>query len=325
MKKGIFIIIFSVSLFSYSQENVSINDSVYFESMRNKFNVKLEFDNDIETYEFNAMNSNYSIRPNTSLRTLIGFNYRFLGFKIGFSPQLFKSEDYDKKGDTRVFKMKVDFFYKKWVQSFEYSDVKGYYVENAFDENSNYSILPNLKTQVIRGKTRYSFNDSFSFKAVLNQIDIQRKSAGSFVPGLTYEYFKISDASSLTKIKSFNFIVDAYYLYTFVIHRKWYSNLGLAPGLGYGYSKLTEGEANHVSTSNDFILNFNSLISLGYNSKYFYGGLTYNLIATSLDNSSVINFDSVRSVFNVSIGYRFNAPKAIKSSFDWIEDNTPLK
>jgi len=119
--------------------------------------------------------------------------------------------------------------------------------------------------------------------------------------------------------------VDAYYLYTFVIHRKWYSNLGLAPGLGYGYSKLTEGEANHVSTSNDFILNFNSLISLGYNSKYFYGGLTYNLIATSLDNSSVINFDSVRSVFNVSIGYRFNAPKAIKSSFDWIEDNTPLK
>ena len=55
MKKRIFIIIFSMSLFSYSQENVSIIDSVYFESMRNKLNVKIEFDNDIETFEFNDL------------------------------------------------------------------------------------------------------------------------------------------------------------------------------------------------------------------------------------------------------------------------------
>ncbi len=325
MNKQFFIIFFSLSIFSYSQENISINDSVYVESMRNKFNVKLEFDNDLETFEFNNIDNNYSVKPNISIRTLIGFNYRFLSFKIGYSPNLFKSKDYDKKGDTNVFKLSFDVFYKKWVQTFEYSEVKGYYVENIFDENSNYIILPNLKTQVIRGITRYSFNDKFSLKAVRNQIDIQRKSAGSFVPSLMYEYFKISDNTDLIKIQSVNFIVDVNYIYTFVINKKWYSNIGLAPGLGYGFNKLTKGEANNITTSNDFILNFKSLISLGYSSKYFYGGIAYKLIARSSVDDSVINFDSLRSIINISIGYRFKPPKAIKNNFDWVEDRTPLK
>ncbi len=325
MKNIIFIIIFSVSLYSYAQGNVTIIDSVYFESMRNKFNVKLEFDNDIETFEFNDIDNKYSVKPNTSLRTLIGFNYRFLSLKIGFSPKLFKSKDYDEKGDTRVFKLSFDVFYKKWIQTFEYSDMKGYYIENLFDENNNYIVLPNLKTQVIRGITRYSFNDKFSLKAVRNQIDIQRKSAGSFVPSLMYEYFKISDNTNLIKIQSVNFIVDVNYIYTFVINKKWYTNVGLAPGLGYGFNKLTEGEGGNETMSNDFILNFKSLISLGYSSKYFYGGITYKLIATSSVDDSVINFDSLRSIINISIGYRFKPPKAIKNSFDWVEDRTPLK
>lgn len=325
MRKLIFIIIFSLSLFSYSQENVIINDSIYFESMRHKFNVKLEFDNDIETFEFNDYYSSYSIKPNTSLRTLIGFNYRFLSLKIGYSPKLFKSEDYSKKGDTRVFKISFDIFYKKWLQTFEYSDIKGYYIEEIIDNNYNYIILPNLKTQIIRGKTRFNINDKFSLKAVINQTEIQRKSAGSFVPSITYEFFKISDTSIFEKIQSFNIILDANYIYMFVINKKWYSNIGLAPGLGYGFNKLTEGEANNITTSNDIILNFNSVVSLGYSSNYFFGGLTYKLTSTSIDKDSIIKFDSVRSIFNVSIGYRFKAPKVIKNSFDWVEDKNPFK
>lgn len=324
MKKRIFIIIFSVTIFSYSQENVSINDSVYYESMRHKFNVKLILDNDIETFEFNDLFTSYSVRPNTSLRTLVGLNYRFLSFKIGYSPKLFKSDDYLKKGKTEVFKISFDIFLKKWIQTFEYSVVKGYYGEDVNNENNDYIIFPKLNTYLFRGKTGYSFNDKLSIKAILNQVEIQRKSAGSFVPSFTYEYFKISDNSEYIDIQSINFIVDLNYMYTFVIYNKWYSNISLAPGLGYGFNESTEGEVYYVTKSNDFILNFNSIISLGYSSEYFYGGLTYKFVATSADKDSVINFDSVRSVFNVSIGYRFKPPKFVKRSFDWIEDKTPL-
>ncbi len=328
MKKAIIIFVFSIPIFSFSQVGGSNNSIEYFDSMRDKLNLKLEFDNDLETFEFNDQIIKYSVKPNTSLRTVLGFNYRFLGFKIGYSPKFLAPEDFEKKGRTKVFKISTDIFIRRWVQSFEYSDVKGYYVEEIGNSDENQdnpaiTVLPNLKSQIIRGKTSFVVNKNLSTKAIINQVEIQRKSAGSFVPSLTYVFFNFSDVNSLTQTQSLNFIFNANYTYTFIINRKWYANIGLAPGIGVGINELTENET--VLKSNDIIVNFNSNINLGYNSKNFYAGISYKLEVSTPGEESVIEYDSIRSVFNLSFGYRFNPPKFLKKSFDWVSNHTPLK
>tara|TARA_B100000809_G_scaffold266761_3_gene331336 strand:+ start:1403 stop:2371 length:969 start_codon:yes stop_codon:yes gene_type:complete len=315
---------------SFSQKKDSISNVVYFESMRDKFNLKLEFDNDIVTFEYNDLVLQYSVRPNTSVRTVLGFSYRFIGLKIGYSPKLLAPEDFDKKGETKVFKISTNIFIKRWIQTLEYAKVEGYYIQEfengdeVFD-NTTYIILSDLKTQVIRGKTSFVLNQNLSMRAIINQVEIQRKSAGSFMPSLSYEFFNLSDVYTMFKTQSFNFVFNANYIHTFVINKRWYANLGFAPGIGFGINKLTEGEFSIITKSNDLIVNFNSFVNLGYNSKNFYAGISYELDASIPSEESVVKYSSVRNVFNLSIGYRFNPPRFLEKSFDWVTEHTPLK
>lgn len=334
IKKIIFVFFLSFRLFVYSQEESLSSSSSYFETMRNKMNLKFEFDNDLETFEFDNDDFSYSVKPNTNLRMSVALNHKFLNLKIGFSPNFLKKGDSDLKGKTKLFKLNFDFFFlKNWIQTFEVSNVKGYYIEDITDyenldniQNNDYILLPNMQTKIFRGITRYNFNEDFSIKAMLNQSEIQRKNAGSFIPSYTYEYFKLTEPDSFYKLESVNFILNAGYFYTFVFDKKWYVNIGAAPGIGLGFNKLrTEQEKDKESEwSSDFIFDMRGFIDLGYNSRFFFGGISFSGIGTTRSDTSVIKFDSVRSVFKVFIGYRFKAPKFVNKSFDWIEDVNPL-
>lgn len=334
MKKILFFFFLSYRLLIYSQVDSLFTKSDYFETMQSKLNLKFDLDNDLETFEFEDGDYNYSVKPNTGLRMSFAVNHKFLNLRVGFSPK-FLTGDSDLKGNTKVFKFHMDFFFlKKWVQTFEVSNIQGYYMEDVSDYNNfnlfpdtEYLILPHAKTRVYRGVTSYNFNDNYSLKAVLNQNEIQRKSAGSFVPSYTYEYFKLTTRSFFQKAQNVNFILNASYYYTFVINKKWYSNLALSPGIGYGFNKLTtEGvDKDEINWNGKIIYNINSLIGLGYNSNSFFGGITLSGIATSYDDIAIIKLKSVRSFVKVSIGYRFKSPKFVNKSFDWIEEVNPIK
>lgn len=334
MLKSIFFLLFITPLLVISQEVQDGFADRYIESMQSKLNVNLALDNDIETFEFNDGISSYSVKPNTSSRILIGVNHDFLTIRVGFSPKFLADDASETKGSTKVFKINMDIFFNKWVQTFEVSDIKGYYIDDVSDPgnfnipaDTEYIILPHLKTRTFRGITRYNFNDNFSFKALLNQNEIQRKSAGSFVPSFTYEYFKLSDKTSIQELKSVNLIINAGYFYTFVINKKLYANLGISPGLGYGFNKLTTEfeDDKFIDKNTEFIFNMNSLIGLGYNSKSFFGGVFLRGIATTHDDNSIVKFDSVRGIVKIFIGYRFGTPKFVNQSFDWMKDKNPIK
>ena len=333
MLRLILISILSVPLFCFSQENISFLDSTYFETMRTKLNLKIGLDNDIETFEFDDGDFKYSVRPNTDLRMIIGLNHKFLNLKIGFSPKFLASDESSKKGSTKVFKIALTMFIKKWVQGFDYSNISGYYIEDISDidlslsEKMDYVILPDMRTIKIRGSTSYKFNDKFSIRSILNQSEIQRKSTGSFIPGLVYEYFKISGKSSILEIESVNLILTAAYFYTFVLKKNWYFNLSAGPGIGVAFNKLLNEDVDGKTTSwtNAVIFNLGSHLGFGYNSESFFGGISYRINATTQDKNSVVKFDSVQGIFNIFFGYRFKSPKVVDRSFNWIEGKTPVK
>ena len=333
MFRSILILLIISPLLCFSQENISFSDATYFETMRTKLNLKIGLDNDIETFEFDDDDSKYSVRPNTDLRMTIGINHKFLNLKFGFSPKFLASDESSKKGSTKVFKLAFTIFIKNWIQGFDYSNIGGYYIEDISDinlslsERPDYIILPDMRTIKIRGSTSYKFNDKFSLRSILNQSEIQRKSAGSFIPSFVYEYFKISGKSSILKIESVNLILAASYFYTFVIKKNWYFNLSAGPGIGLAFNKLLNEDVDRKTTdwSNAVIFNLGSHLGFGYNSESFFGGISYRINAATQDKNSVVKFDSVQGIFNVFFGYRFGSPKFVDKSFDWIEGKIPVK
>jgi len=328
-----FIVLPAISMAQLQKDDTS-ND--FYTKMNNTLNFRLDLDNDLRTFEFQDENGTYSIKPNTNLRLALALNYRFISLKVGYSPDFLAGSDSELKGNTKVFKLSLDIFYRDLMQNFDYNRVKGYYVEDFEDRNLNmiqnsnkYTILPDLKTLSITGTTWYRFNENYSFKAVANQNEIQTRSTGSFIPSLYYGYFEISDQTTLQDTKSFFALANAGYYHTFVINKQLFSNMGLSVGLGAEFNKLITRSMDQpeavISYHNSMAANISFQIGLGYNSTRFYGGTVLNGNATRRNEQSVIKFDSVRGYFKIYVGYRFDAPKSLEKGMNWIEGKNPFK
>ena len=336
MIRFLFLILLMLPVIAKAQLEEDYSSNSYFAKMNNTLNLRLDLDNDVRSFEYDGIDEDYSIEPNTNLRLGVAINYRFISLKIGFSPKFLQADDSSLKGNTKIFKLGLNIFFKDFYQNFDFNQVKGYYVNDFEDPllsslqgNDEYIILPNLKTLSITGTTYYRFNENYSFKAVVNQNEIQTKSTGSLIPSLYYGYFEITDETTPQDIKSWFAILNAGYYYTFVINKSWYSNLGLSAGLGPEFNKLItrvgEDLPSVTTRHNNLAVNISTQIGLGYNSSRFYGGTSLNGSATSRDEQSVIRFNSVRGYFKIYIGYRFDAPKSFERGMDWIESKNPFK
>jgi len=336
MTRFLFVLFTVLPSLAFAQMQEDFASSDYFVKMNNTLNLRLDLDNDVRSFLYKGDQDDYTIEPNTKLRLAVAINYRFISLKVGFSPNFLAGSDADLKGKTKIFRLSLDMFYKDVMQNFDYNQVKGYYIEDFQDPNINivpntnkYIILPDLQTLSITGTTWYRFNENYSFKAVVNQNEIQTKSAGSFIPSLYYGYFEITNKTTPQDIKSYFVLANAGYFYTFVISQKWYSNMGLSAGLGVEFNKLITRVPDEltetITNNNNMAINTSFQIGIGYNSRRFYGGTTLNGSATRRDEKSVINFDSVRGYFKVYVGYRFDAPKSFEKGMDWIQDKNPLK
>ncbi|MCF6308577.1 MAG: DUF4421 domain-containing protein [Flavobacteriaceae bacterium] len=316
-------------ILNFSQEQDSIPSNGYIEIMGDKLSVKIDVDNDIETFSAEQSGIEFKIKPNIDYRTELSVHYRFISFKLGFSPHLFTNFDKENKGKTKVFKFETDFYIKKWIQTLSYSQTKGYYspdfpVPDNFP--TDYLILNKLKVYNYKGITRYRFNPNYSIKAITTQTEIQRKSAGTFMPSLTYSYNQLKNGATNQQLNTFNFILSAGYLHTFVINKKLYASIGAAPGAGVDFNKIIVKIDSDKITDNDtnYTFNFDGHLGLGYNSNQWFGGGFFRLLTTTRKETTIVNYDTFRTHFQVFIGYRFGAPKFLEKQADWVEEKIPF-
>ncbi|MFD1315865.1 DUF4421 family protein [Namhaeicola litoreus] len=303
----------------------------FIEEMTNTLNVRFGLDNDIESFDFDENELSYSIVPNLNYKMRLAVNYRFLSFKLGYTPTFFANADSDKKGKTKVFKIGGDVFLNNWLQTLEYSKTQGYYISDIKIGNDylpgydDYIILPKLKSVIVGSITRYRFNEKYSLKSLINQTEIQRKSAGTFMPSFILKYNKISDSSINETFNIFDAAITAGYYYNFVINQRWFVNAGFAPGLGYEYSRrISEADMVNKTTENSALVTILLLdFGMGYNSKDFFGGFNFNGNFLNRDENPLVDFNTSRSFFQMYIGYRFKAPNFLKNAVDSIEYNTP--
>ena len=328
MKRIIVVIIlcFTGTLHLKAQDSTAIVS--YVDKIIIKANLNTQ--RDVFTSNYDNNETDFKITTNDNLRLFLSLDYDFIGFSIGFDPNfLNENNDNDLKGKSSFSDFRFRMFLGKWVQSMHYGETKGFYIENTEDfipdwnEGTDpYIQFPNLKKTSYGMTTAYVFNSNFSYRNLVYQTEWQKKSAGSFVPKLYYNYnelsFKTENVSSIEKF--YNLKLELAYYYTFVIHENWFIAPYIAPAAGVRFSK-TKTERDNETFSTDethYPLSLSKGLQLGYSSRRIIFGLNINNQFNWFREDSVTAITEDRIYGLVYFGYRFDAPKFLDNTFNWM-------
>ena len=323
------IFLFSGCIFGQKKERDSSNFVYYPDKIMIRANLSTQ--NDSQILE-DKLGPSIDLETNNSYKLFLAVDYKFIGFSYGFYPKFINgNKDEDTKGSSKFSEYNFRFFLGKWVQTIEYSKIRGYYVENTSDfipewnpENDPYILFPNLKTVKYGMSTSYIFNPNFSIKSVTSFTEWQKKSSGSFIPIFIYDYKKISFQTDLlsSSQNEYDFNLGFGYFYNFIIAEKFYIAPNLTPGLGV---KITASKT--TSDGVETLENYNYLTSsivggfkMGYNSNRVLFGASLNF------ESTYYQADENQEIYNNKVfallyfGYRFDAPNFISRPVKKIDD-----
>lgn len=305
-------LLFLGSIFGCYAQNDSLQNP-YFKS----YNEKITF----STYYLDTSNSFQiasdvqdpkiflNLIPNR--REQIGFNlnYKIIDVTFGFAPKFLSGN----KGDSRSknFNFNTRFYYKKWMQSFNFINQKGFYIS----EDNITAQLPDMRTTKIGGSTSYIFNDKFSFKTLVTQNEWQIKSSGSFIPSFSF-YYTILDLNTPDSSPGdmYVFTLAPSYFYNFVISDRVLIGAGIAVGAGINSmdgdtSALYEADLN---------------LKLAYNKDRFFAFASLNSVSFAQDENVDPRLDDHIVTLKFSVGYRFDPPKKVKEVYDKVNDKIGL-
>ncbi len=279
--------------------------------------------------------SQYKIRSNNKTKLNAGISYRWLAFSLTFAPKVF-SENVDNKikGETKSFGFGFSSNFNHIIQKVNYSRVKGYYLDNTNQFNPSWKMgepyiqFPGLVFRSLSGQTAYKFNDNFSFNAINSQTEKQLKSAGTFLPSLSYQHYIINDHTPLTgqnssqKSKTLEVVFSPGYYYTFVTTSNLYASAGINPGIGLSRTKLLtrEPSGNSRTKYHGAVYQLETTLTFGYDSRRFFTGIQMMTGAHGYSQSDANNVTlQEKNTGSFFIGYRFNAPKKLTSTMEKAE------
>ena len=294
----------------------------------------LDTQTDVFLYENREENTRLHLVPNNRYRLFLSLDYEFIGVSVGLVPKfLGANSDEDLKGKSSFTDYQFRFFLGRWVQSLAYRKISGYYVRNTKDFAPDwtegidpYIQFDGLQSSSFAMSTSYVFNPKFSYRNIVYQNEWQKKSAGSFVPALYYDYnvFDLDQNGTISKDMYFNIRLSPAYYYTYVLHRKWFMSANVSPSLGVRFSK-SETSVDNTRTSERntyFTRRISTGVNLGFSSRRVIFGMNANISADwyNEDKSSIVENDQFYGV--LYFGYRFDSPEPIQKLFKPFSNNS---
>ena len=213
----------------------------YIIDQKKRFNVKLEVSNDVTTYAILNDGDQFDLKPNLNLRYGVVFSYKFLSIRISIRPKI-SDEVQEKKGGSDTFRFRLQLLFDNWNHTLEYNIDKGFYISNTNDfiPSSDEGIriqFPKMSSNLLYGTSSYRFNKNYSMRAFQSQTEIQAKSAGSFMPGISYSIYSLTGTNVIKDTNGNRIYRDYYneynganialsvgYYYTFVFKKYWFAN-----------------------------------------------------------------------------------------------------
>jgi hypothetical protein len=269
------------------------------------------------------------LRPNSPTALGLGFNYKSygLGIAIGIPKSASSNEKY---GKTNRFDLQVNAYGKKLGIDGYLQYYKGYYMANPEDfmdwNKEYYPTLPDMEVFSFGLNGFYIFNSKkFSYKAAFVRNQVQRKSAGSITTGVFSQMDIVQTDNGFVPngvedsinvnfdLKSFRTVaigLTVGYLYTWVISKHFFLNVGATPGFGNQTIQLEKLDGTK-STKNEPAAQLSVRGALGYDSRYFYAGITGSVIWRNLKYSGY-ELDLATQQLRFFIGKRFALTKKRK-------------
>ena len=294
----------------------SLNNA-YIQKFKDKISVQAVMLNTYNqfTLDYEQENIILDIVPNQKTTLGLSVQYDFISFGFGFAPKFFaENRDND---NSRMTAYNLTLIPGRWMQHLEFIYQKGMSLET-----SGISLYyPGLKSIKIGGSTSFIFNRNYSFRALSFQSERQLKSAGSFVPQLTYDYTELN-GNQTEELKGKTYFLDVAlapaYHYNWVIAKKFLVAGGVSLGAGITY---INDEGN---TETQFLSTASLSLSLGYNSDTFYGGVYTKGTASAHDTDSRVVMSDATTYATLFFGYRFNAPGALTREKNKIKEKYKL-
>lgn len=271
-------------------------------------------------------------KPNVPFSIGAGLSYKWLNLALMFKLP-FTDKALERKGKTNQVGFGLSYTGRKLLISTYYQSAKGMYLSNPeefdldwFSKNNSYPIREDLLVRTLFTQTYYIFNyKKFSNRAAYSFQERQKKSAGSFLLGGSFNFFQLRSDSSLAffpgneafndkrsvNFNSYGFSVNPGYAHTLVFKKIFFASVFLRPGIAFKMNKafdLTETKGPYK-----FQLGWEGNISatLGINNDNYYGGISYSLLLFSdkLKDTGIYNS---YTYLKILIGRRFNfKPKGV--------------
>ena len=255
-------------------------------------------------------------KTNDNILIGLGYTYSFLTINLGVKLP-FVNEDDELYGKSKYIDLQTNFLFRSYIVDLYLQWNSGYYLSNPdavyYSWNNNEDIMPqrgDMRTNIVGLNVQRLFNsERYSYKASFWQNEFQKRSAGSPIVGAE-AYWMLGMTDSLmveSAIPSSGYMDDELfnqndmvnvglnggYAYTFVWAEKLYLSLWTMFGVSGAYHRI-HYTPDSYTLSKGFSLGLtnNTKISLGFNSRRYYVGLSYNRFAMSAMTGSYRNWIS---------------------------------
>jgi hypothetical protein len=337
LKSFVFILLVFFQFQLIHSQGLSKKDTANFIYYPNKIMVRANLSTQTDSYFLKSKEStNFKLSPNTDYKLFFTVDYKFIGFSYGFFPKIFSgNNDNGLKGKSSFSDYNFRLFLGHWLQNFNYSKVRGYYVENTADflpewkkGKDPYLQFPNLKNETFGMSTSYVFNPKFSLKSISSFTEWQKKSAGSLIPTLWYDFSRFSFDQNDIKSQedNFNFRLGLSYFYNFIIGEKFYIAPNFTPSLGVRFSKdvTNENQLRTVEKETYFTRFLEGGIKMGYNSNNILFGASFNFNVNWYNSDRKTRTENDKLYGLLYFGYRFGAPNFISKPIEKVEDKIKI-
>ena len=310
----------------------------WIEKMDNYLTFKAALNNAYETFSQKNVGLDFALYPNITTILNLGLDYRFISFSVGFAPKFFPGNGDDETyGNTKTFSLGMSTIFSHWMAGVKYGRVQGYYLHNTselidyWQKGDPYLQLPKHETVTVNANLGYSFNDKLSFRSLTSFTERQLKSAGSFIPAIYFEFFRMDphrppSARVFANPRSENYelVIGPGYYYTYVHDERFFASIGAYLGAGFVHSKISIQFVNDVANAyqNDAALRWEGKAAIGYNGRSFFTGFYVNIsdLYYEQNNNRGNVIQDLHAYYQFMIGVRLGAPKWLKRQMNKMEE-----
>jgi hypothetical protein len=239
-------------------------------------------------------------KTNDNILLGMGYTYSFLTINLGVKLP-FINEDDELYGKSKYVDLQTNFLFRSYIVDLYLQWNSGYYLSNPDDVydswNNNEDIMPqrgDMRTNIVGLNVQRLFNSSrYSYKAAFWQNEFQKKSAGSAIVGAeAYWMLGMTDSlmvesaipsSGVMDDQPFNqndivnVGINGGYTYTFVWAEKLYFSLWTMFGVSGAYHRVHYTPDSYTLSKGFSVgLTNNTKISLGFNSRRYYLGVSFS-------------------------------------------------